>query len=279
MTATIVALVALACVVYPPPPAQAEPAVFHVPAGKTISQAELMADLKPAQVIFLGEYHDNEANHVAQYQIIRTLHEAGVPLTIAVEMFRSDSQEILDKWSRDELGEGLFVKAFEQNWGDWPKYRAIFRFARDKQVPLLGLNLDRAIVQQIEERGFASLTPEQVGAIGALYCNVDPSYEEVVRRSLMFRGKPGAPSFIFFCEAQLVGDSFMAKQLVSYRARQPDRTVIVLAGPTHAWKHGIPRRVTEASPISYRVVLPEMTGRLSRANITDKETDYLWIGL
>ncbi|MHB8709505.1 MAG: hypothetical protein ACYC9I_11570, partial [Desulfuromonadales bacterium] len=53
--------------------------------------------------------------------------------------------------------------------------------------------------------------------------------------------------------------------------------VLVLAGSGHAWKFGIPRQLLEQMEVSYRVILPEIDGRLVRAQVVPEVTDYLWL--
>ena len=69
----------------------------------------------------------------------------------------------------------------------------------------------------------------------------------------------------------------MARNLVDFLKENPDYRVVVLAGSAHAWKFGIPRQLVEQADISYRVVLPEIVGRVDRRNVNEKLADYLWL--
>jgi uncharacterized iron-regulated protein len=71
----------------------------------------------------------------------------------------------------------------------------------------------------------------------------------------------------------------MARNLVDFLQENPDYRVIVLAGSAHAWKFGIPTRMLEKADISYRVVLPEVAGRIDRFNATSEIADYLWLDI
>ena len=253
--------------------------ILNVHTGKKVDFADMIADIKGVQLVFVGEVCDNEGHHRVQLDIIRALDVEGEKLAIGVEMFRRDSQGVLDQWTDDKLGTQKFMDAFDDNWSMWPQYQNFFRYARDNRIRIVGLNITRTLIKQVEEYGFDSLTPEQIGSMDGLSCNVEPSYQDVVRRSLMFTGTPGNPKFIYFCEAQILGDSYMAKTLREFMGKNPEYKVVVLAGNSHCWKHGIPARLLRQMKVTYRVILPEIPGggRLGRDKITSKDTDYLWL--
>ena len=57
-------------------------------------------------------------------------------------------------------------------------------------------------------------------------------------------------------------------------ARNPGRTVVVLAGTGHAMRRGIPEEVSHDAAYSYKVILPEVAG-LNRSTATTADADYL----
>ena len=83
--------------------------------------------------------------------------------------------------------------------------------------------------------------------------------------------------FVYFCEAQIVWDAAMASNLLAFLKDNPNHTVVVLAGNGHAWRPGIPEQITRQAPISYRIVLPAVPGRLDTNTVTLEDADYLWL--
>jgi uncharacterized iron-regulated protein len=240
---------------------------------------DIVDDLKSARLVFVGELHDNKAHHQVQLDIIRTLKDSGVPVAIGLEMFQSDYQDALDEWIAGKSSPEEFIQSYYENWRmPWPLYRDIFLYARKNGIPLVGLNVSEEIVSQVARHGFASLKPEQLRKIPGVSCSVDTAYERFIRNALGEHGK-GAASFRNFCEAQMVWDSAMALNLINYVKNHSGVTVIVLAGGGHSWKYGIPEQVRRQSDYPFRVILPELTGRLTRENVTDSETDYLWLDI
>ena len=244
-----------------------------------ITLSEAMDDSKRAQLIFVGENHVENSHHRAQLAVIRVLHGTGVSLVLGLEMFRRQSQEGLDRWIAGELSRREFQSIYYDNWNyPWTLYRDIFLYARKHKIPIIGLNVPRDITRQVARQGFASLTPEQIGELPEVACNVDQTYMEFIRRSFGAHAH-GHTNFTYFCEAQIVWDTAMAWTLLTYLKKNPEATAVVLAGGGHAWKRGIPEQVRRRSDVPYRVILPEEQGRLDRDTVSPEDADYLWLSM
>ena len=253
--------------------------IHRVSDGKILSLSELTKDLIESRLVFVGEIHTFKRHHHMQLQTIRALKEAGAPVAIGLEMFRRDNQTNLDRWVAGELSEREFQKIYYKNWNyPWPLYRDIFLYARKYKIPMVGLNVPPEVTRQVAREGFASLSPKQRGDLPMVTCRVDPEYMAFVRRSLGMHGH-GGMEFTKFCEAQLVWDTAMAWSLLRYLEKNPKAIVVVVAGSGHSWKLGIPAQIQSRSTVPFRVILPEVPGRVELENITVNETDYVWLEL
>lgn len=263
------------------PSAWSHPHIIELAGGEEIAPADLVAELRDTRVIFLGEVHDHEGHHLMQLEIIRALHEQGAPLAVGLEMFRHDYQQALDGWVAGEIAERQFIPIYQRNWSRWRLYRPIFTYAREQQIPLVGLNISRVITRHVARDGFASLSEEQLADLDLpdFACIVDPAYEEFIRRALGGEEHGEIANFANFCQAQLLWDRVMAGNLARFLQANPTHRIVVLAGNGHSWQHGIPAQLDSllAEPISHRVLLPEAAGRLDRTNLTPQDTDYLWL--
>ena len=251
--------------------------IHRVSDGKILSLSELTKDLIESRLVFVGEIHTYQRHHHMQLQTIRALKEAGATVAIGLEMFRRDNQTNLDRWVTGELSESEFQEIYYKNWNyPWPLYRDIFLYARKYKIPMVGLNVPPEVTRQVAREGFASLSPKQRGDLPMVTCRVDPEYMAFVRRSLGMHGH-GGMEFTKFCEAQLVWDTAMAWSLLRYLEKNPKATVVVVAGSGHSWKLGIPAQVRSRSTLPFRVILPEIPGRVDRENIALNEADYVWL--
>lgn len=245
---------------------------------QVVTLAEMVAELRQARVVLIGEAHDNPHHHQAQLQLIKALTATGVKVAVGLEMFRSDSQPALDQWVAGRLDLAKFRQISQDNWADAPLYEKIYLYAREQRLPLLGLNFSRQISRQVAERGFASLSQELLGELPMVQCVVSPAYQEFIGRA-MGKHRHSSTSFTNFCEAQLLWDTVMAKNLHTYLRKHPDRTVVVLAGDAHAWKHAIPTQLNKLGISNWRVVLPEVAGMTQRSMISAADADYLLLGV
>ena len=253
--------------------------ILMVADREVVSFEEVIEDLKGVRLVFMGELHDNPGHHMAQLQVIRALHDAGVPVAIGLEMFRTDSQKALDRWVAGRLSETRFLRTYFDNWSMWPEYREIFLEAREKKIPMVGLNISREITQKVARNGFDSLSPKEVGQLpGKVRCDVDQEYKDYIRRVLGGHAHNNS-TFDNFCEAQMLWDAVMADALLKFLADHPEHTVVVLTGSGHAWKYGIPEQISRETEVPYRVLLPEIPGRVEAGSVTPAETDYLMLGL
>lgn len=251
--------------------------VFKVSDQKTVSYAEMIDDFGQAQVIFVGETHDNQAHHRLQLDIIKALHASGRPLAVGFEMFTAKSQPFLDRWVSGNISQDDFVRVYYENWNfAWPLYRDILLSVRDNKIPAIGLNVEPAITRKVSMYGFAALTKEELEKLPSdVGCAVDKRYMDFIRRAYEMHGH-GEKGFLFFCQAQLLWDQVMARNLFDFLKKNPDRIVIVLTGNGHAWKRGIPEQVRLLSEkIRYRVILPFTRGHIESRSIAIDDADYL----
>jgi uncharacterized iron-regulated protein len=240
-----------------------------------IDFSRMITDIRGSRLIFVGEDHERMEDHRHQLRVIRALHETGAPTAIGLEMFNADNQEFLDRWVAGKINEEEFIGIYKGNWEvPWPMYRDIFLFARQHAIPMFGLNLPREIVHKVAREGFAALTPEERKKLpDGITCNVDSAYMALVRRA--FAGHVGNDKlFNHFCEAQMLWNKGMAKNLLDYIQQHPGGSVVVLAGSGHAVKPAIPREVQEDAGINSKVILP-LDDLLNSDHLSGADADFL----
>lgn len=251
---------------------------LKVPGMTEVPLPELVAELKRRDIVLVGEVHNKMEHHELQLKVIKALREAGADFAIGLEMFRSEDQAPLDSWVAGEMGEGEFRKAYARNWQvPWPQYRDIFLYAREKKIPLVGLNVSRKIIHKVFKNGFEALGPEELSELPpGLTCDIDQEYEEFIRGA-MEEHEMEDSSFKNFCEAQVVWDAGMAKRAIEYLNESPGLKMVILAGGGHSWKRGIPSQIERRSRFTSVVILPEESKKIAFESITEKDADYVWV--
>ncbi len=255
------------------------PAAYDVRHGSRIGLGELADRLRDTPIVLVGELHGRPPIQRGQLHVLQALHASGKPLAVGLEMFRRDRQEALDRWVAGDLPEREFQAVFRDNWGDsWSAYRPIFLWARERRVPLVGLNVPREITRKVAQSGFASLSEQERGLLEGVTCELDPAYLDYVRRAHGAHGHGGG-DFLFFCEAQMVWDAAMAVHALAHLEAHPERSMVILTGIAHARKGAVPRQIAARSRMATAVILPAVPGHLDPATVQPEDGDFLLLDL
>jgi uncharacterized iron-regulated protein len=104
------------------------PGVIYGPGGVVLSEMELVAELRSAQIVALGEVHDNPTHHARQARLVRQLQPRG----LAVEMVPEASEEGIQVFLAQggmRGGIGPAIGWDRLGWPDWRLYAPIFEAA------------------------------------------------------------------------------------------------------------------------------------------------------
>jgi uncharacterized iron-regulated protein len=258
--------------------ALADVGVLRLKDSKEVTFTSMMDDVANARAIFIGEVHDNRSHHQMQLEIIRALNDRKARIAIGLEMFQTDSQQALDDWAAGKTGEEEFKAIYAPNWSfGWELYRDIFLFARDNRIPMVALNIPKQIVSKVAKQGFASLSDKERNNLPpGITCELKSTYTRLLEMAFgqVFKHVAKQSNFTNFCEAQTLRNSGMAWNLEHYRQKNPDRTVVVIAGIWHAVKGGAPAHMELSETERVLVILPEIP-ELGANNATLNEADYL----
>ena len=242
---------------YPPPRPPQIGDVLHLPTGFYVDFQAMLRAAGDARIAYVGETHDNPASHRLQLQVLQALAER-YPGRVAMgmEMFNPTQQPVLDRWVAGELSEREFIK--ESDWYnvwrlDFAYYRDLLLFARERKIPVIGLNAERELLQQLRQAP-ADL-PEELRAQLPELDLADPYHRRMTEA--VFADHPlGEGQFERFYRAQVLWDEMMAQSVARYLAAAPEGTrMVVVAGSQHV-RHGagIPRRAFRRLALSYVLV-------------------------
>lgn len=228
---------------------------------KRVSDFEAMvAELARADVVFLGEQHDDPRTHRLQAAVLEGLSRRREgPIVLALEMFERDVQRELDAYLAGERSETEFL-AVSRPWGNYgPDYRPMVEFARERGWPVIAGNVPRRLAQVVSRRGLAALDsvpPEDRALVAAdLSCPRD-GYWKRFRATMGDMGGHGmqltpeqveAMAWRFY-EAQCAKDETMGEAIAAAAAEH--RTLVVHAnGSFHSdYRLGTAERARRRMP-------------------------------
>jgi len=248
--------------------------------AKSLDFDAIMDSVAANRVVYVGETHVNQADHVLQFRVLQAIHQRYPEVAVGMEMFNRSSQPALDAYVKGDIDERQFLKdaQYFKNWGyDYRFYRDILQYARQHKLPVIGLNLDKDIVSAtFRDGGIAGLTPEMQQALPEERDLSMPGYRQ--RLAQVFQSHSG-PHFhendqkmTNFVESQVLWDETMSQSIADYLTAHPQAKMVIIAGSGHVVKeNAIPPRVTRRIPVQQAVLVNVQQGEL-----TTDEADYVF---
>jgi uncharacterized iron-regulated protein len=253
--------------------------ILDTKSGAYVSRDDLLARLRLADYVLLGEKHDNADHHRLQASVIQSLAREGAGPTVAFEMLSEDDRPALDTWRRlrpedvEALGEMLDWS--HNGWPPWEIYRPIFAAIVARQLAIEPANLSKQQLARLRRSGIAGLGDETKRKLA-----LDPPLPAAARESLANEIREGHCGVAddamvdLMIDVQRVRDATLADGLI--RAGVP---AVLIAGAGHARKsRAVPlylaRRAPERSVVSVAFVEVGLDTPAQAAFASD--FDFLW---
>jgi hypothetical protein len=135
-------------------------------------------------------------------------------------------------------------------------YAPIFRFARERRIPVRALNVPTGLASAVGKVGMAGLSEQQRAYLPKEIGTADEAYRSRLREAFEAHGAKKPDAFNHFVEAQLVWDEGMAESAASYLNANQGRRMVILAGSGHlVFGTGIPKRLERRTNATYAIVL------------------------
>jgi len=250
--------------------------------GDVVDLVTLANRIADADVVFLGEEHDNDTAHELQYALTRLLHERREHVAISLEMFERDVQPRLDLYLAGVIDEANFLE-HARPWPNYPEhYRPGVEYARENGLAVLAANCPRPLASRVSKRGLLSVAGDPWTA--AQVDDFDGEYRDRINELMGTHGNnlEEADRRRFF-GAQCVKDDTMAESIANYMAANADDSPLVVhwCGRFHSdHRLGTVERLASRMPHLKIVVISTVsTGNVGR-DITKDEAgmaDYIWL--
>jgi len=252
--------------------------ILDLDAGEPVSFEVLTKRIHSRDLVFVGEVHDNPEHHLIQVQILQTLLACCGPVTIAMEFFEQQKQEVLDRYVQGEIDEGEFLEAvdWDKSWGfDYYLYRPLLLLARQNRCKVLAINAPRRIVREVARNGLAGLDESARKEIAQSIDLGNEAHRAHLLEVFKEHRHGHLQSFEFFYQAQCVWEDTMAQNIAAHM-RSREGKVIVFAGNGHIrYKYGIPDRVQKRVPVSMATVMPYALA--GPETLQKGLADYVWL--
>jgi len=134
--------------------------------GAPATLEDIVTAAAAADVVFIGEEHDDPVAHFLERNLLERLFEAcrtkgdsgrKRPVVLSMEMFETDVQTVVNEYLADLITERHFLKAARP----WPGYRTDYRplveFARTRGIPVVAANAPGRYVNRVARLGRSAL--------------------------------------------------------------------------------------------------------------------------
>lgn len=213
--------------------------VWLPPSGRFVSVAELVAQADAAEIVLLGETHDNADHHALQAWMLSRLLDSGKRPLVAFEMIDTGQEPALRRHLADHPGDaaglGPALDWDKSGWPDWAFYRPIAEAALRAGAVLAPANLTRDSVRAIARNQSADtlppLPPEQTRIME----------QEIRDGHCAMLPEAAVPGMV---RVQRQRDAVMAHALAQGVAER--KAAVLIAGAGHVrTDHGVPMVLTE----------------------------------
>ena len=141
----------------------------------------MIADVAKADIVFVGEQHDDPNTHRLEAAILDGLRRRGVTVTLSLEMFERDTQADVDSYLAGKVSEEEFLKTSRP----WPRYatdyRPLVELAKAQGWPVVASNVPRRLASSVAKTGLTALetlTPaDRAWAAADIQCPRDAYFE------------------------------------------------------------------------------------------------------
>jgi uncharacterized iron-regulated protein len=186
MTLLFVGLLAqVAPAAQPPPAAYVPERVYDTRRGSFIDFEIMLADVSHADVIFVGEQHDDPNTHRLEHAVLDGLRRRRIVLTISLEMFERDVQDVVGRYLTDSITEAQLL----QDARPWPRYatdyRPLLELAKTERWGVVAANAPRRFASDVAKSGKEALdrlAPADRAMVARdLQCPQDRYFQRFVR--------------------------------------------------------------------------------------------------
>lgn len=131
--------------------------------GERIDLDEVVRRATAADVVVMGEYHDNPEAHALQQAIYERLLLDEPRTALCLEMLERHEQPLVDSWLRGEITtDALIDGTGSRTWSGQPNswlafYQPCLDLARAHGAPIVAANAPRALVSKATREGYAAL--------------------------------------------------------------------------------------------------------------------------
>jgi len=259
--------------------------IYQTAQARFVSENDLVDALHDADILLLGETHDNPRHHQHQAELIRQYLDKAQTGLAALEMMTDTQAEEMLAQRPEDAGQLIDILKKEDDGWEYDKYyKGVFQALFDKGYMLTAANLSRKVMGSIVMQGEQAIPSEVQSVLKDVPLNEEntDSLQKEIESShcgmMLGRHAKG------MITGQRVRDAYMAKALVDGKTKA-DKVVLV-AGSGHVRSdRGVPLYIKYLAPnlkvltVAFAEFVPDHTDPADYAKRWGADRlpfDYVW---
>jgi uncharacterized iron-regulated protein len=220
--------------------------------GEAMTLRQLADELAKQDIVYFGEFHDNETGHRVYAELAPMLVERRPDTVISLEMFERDVQGVVNDYLRGRIDEAAFLK-HSRPWKNYARdYRPQIELACERKLDVIAGNLPRSVSGKVasKEGSMSPFLPRMTTA------PMDRYWELFAETMKGHPGAEGATERMY--KAQCAKDDAMAEGIADYLASNPHRQPLVIHrnGNFHSdYGLGTAARVSSRVPLAQAAII------------------------
>jgi uncharacterized iron-regulated protein len=158
-----------ACAPLPPDAAPPPGQVWQSSERRFVPFDNLLQQARAADIVLLGETHDNAAHHALQQRLLAALAVETTRPALVMEQFDIEQQERLDAIMVSSAARDIKLAAYKalmkEGW-EWQGYQPLLALAIDHGLPVLAANISRASLREVMRGGQDALGSGEAQRLG-----------------------------------------------------------------------------------------------------------------
>jgi uncharacterized iron-regulated protein len=238
-----------ACAPLSPDATRPDDQFWQASSRRFIRYDDLLAQARAADIVLLGETHDNAGHHALQQRLLAALSGGDPRPVLVMEQFDMEQQERLDAIMASSAAGDIKLAAYKalmnEGW-DWAGYQPLLSLAVERGLPVLAANISRASLREVMRSGQDALgagEPQRLGLTSGWRREQQAALSKDIAEAHC--GALPPPAILTLTLAQRARDAVMADRLLSVRGVQ----AIVILGRGHARQDlAVPLYLKQRSP-------------------------------
>jgi uncharacterized iron-regulated protein len=217
--------------------------IYSVKSAKEITIAEIVDDMKNADVLFYGEEHNDSVTHFLENKIFEALFQKyNSSMTLSMEMFERDVQPIMNEYLTSDVREKNFKKD-ARVWSNYKDYRPMVEFSKLNKLDVICANAAGRysnLAGRKGQKGLMELPLESKKYFAPLpYDTASGKYHEKLvglfdQGSSKKKKQPSMGDSFSLVMAQSLWDATMAFSISEYFVKNSSKKIFQVNGRFHS---------------------------------------------